>query len=83
MLDFARPIRFDLAPADVNEICRSARDAVRAAAPTPDVALELDPGCGTLTTDAERVRTVLVNLLDQCPRPRSPTPATATARRWC
>ena len=63
MLDFARPIRFDLAPADVNDICRSARDAVRAAAPTPDVDLQLDPACGTLTTDAERVRTVLVNLL--------------------
>ncbi len=44
VLDFARPIRFDLAPADVNDICRSARDAVLAAAPTPDVALELDPG---------------------------------------
>ena len=63
VLDFARPIRFDLAPADVNEICRSARDAVLAAAPTPEVALELDPACGVLTTDAERVRTVLVNLL--------------------
>ena len=63
VLDFARPIRFDLAPADVNEICRSARDAVLAAAPTPEVALELDPAAATLTTDAERVRTVLVNLL--------------------
>jgi signal transduction histidine kinase len=63
VLDFARPIRFELAPVDVNEICRSARDAVQAAAPTPAVDLQLDPACGTLTTDAERVRTVLVNLL--------------------
>jgi signal transduction histidine kinase len=63
VLDFARPIRFDLAAADVNEICRSARDAVLAAAPTPDVALALDPACESLVTDAERVRTVLVNLL--------------------
>jgi signal transduction histidine kinase len=63
VLDFARPIRFDLAAADVNDICRSARDAVLAAAPTPDVALALDPACGSLVTDAERVRTVLVNLL--------------------
>jgi signal transduction histidine kinase len=63
VLDFARPIRFDLAAADVNDICRSARDAVLAAAPTPDVALALDPSCESLVTDAERVRTVLVNLL--------------------
>ncbi|MGE0361012.1 MAG: ATP-binding protein [Vicinamibacterales bacterium] len=63
VLDFARPIRFDLAGADPNEICRSARDAVVAAAPTPDVVLALDPACPAIVTDAERVRTVLVNLL--------------------
>ncbi len=63
VLDFARPIRFELAPADVNEVCRSARDAVTAAAPSPDVVLHLDPACGPLVTDKERVRTVLVNLL--------------------
>ncbi len=63
VLDFARPIRFDVAAADVNDICRSARDAVLAATPSPDVALRLDPACGSLVTDAERVRTVLVNLL--------------------
>ena len=44
VLDFARPIRFDLAPADVNEICRSARDAVLAAAPTPEVGAGARPG---------------------------------------
>jgi signal transduction histidine kinase len=63
VLDFARPIRFDCAPAALNEVCRSARDAVMAAAPAPAIALDLDPGCGETTTDAERVRTVLVNLL--------------------
>jgi signal transduction histidine kinase len=63
VLDFARPIRFELAPAAVNDICRSARDAVVAAAPAPDVLLQLDPAGGTILTDAERVRTVLVNLL--------------------
>lgn len=63
VLDFARPIRFDCAPAAMNDICRSARDAVVAAQPTPDIALDLDPACGELTTDAERLRTVLVNLL--------------------
>lgn len=63
VLDFARPIRFDLAPAALNDVCQSAREAVVAAAAHPDVGLELDPTCGLLTTDAERVRTVLVNLL--------------------
>ncbi|MGE0814926.1 MAG: ATP-binding protein [Vicinamibacterales bacterium] len=63
VLDFARPIRFSFARASVNDICRSAREAVVAADPAPDVGLDLDPACGELTTDAERVRTVLVNLL--------------------
>ena len=63
VLDFARPIRFDCVPAAINDVCRSARDAVLAATPAPDVGLALDPQCGDLTTDAERVRTVLVNLL--------------------
>ncbi len=63
VLDFARPIRFDCAPTALNEVCRSAREAVVAAAAVPDIALELDPDCGETTTDAERVRTVLVNLL--------------------
>jgi signal transduction histidine kinase len=63
VLDFARPIRFELAPAALNDVCVSARDALTAAAPTPLIGLDLDPTCGLLTTDAERVRTVLVNLL--------------------
>lgn len=63
VLDFARPIRFDCAPAPMNDVCRSAREAVVAAQATPDIALDLDPDCGELTTDAERLRTVLVNLL--------------------
>jgi signal transduction histidine kinase len=64
VLDFARPIRFDCAPASVNDVCRSAREAVLAASPAPDVGLGLDPASGELVTDAERVRTVLVNLLN-------------------
>lgn len=63
VLDFARPIRFELAPAAVNDVCRSARDAVLAAAASPDIGLDLDADAGELMTDAERVRTVLVNLL--------------------
>ncbi|MEZ5416921.1 MAG: histidine kinase dimerization/phospho-acceptor domain-containing protein [Vicinamibacterales bacterium] len=63
VLDFARPIRFDCAPADANDLCRSAREAVVAAAPRPDISLDLDPAAGLVDTDGERVRTVLVNLL--------------------
>lgn len=63
VLDFARPIRFDCAPVDANDLCRSAREAVVAAAPRPDISLDLDPAAGLVVTDGERVRTVLVNLL--------------------
>lgn len=63
VLDYARPIRFDCTPTALNDVCRSAVEAVRSAAPTADVSLALDPACGELVTDGERVRTVLVNLL--------------------
>lgn len=63
VLDFARPIKFDLAPVDVNALCE---DAVRAAAtgdlPVP-VRLDLDRTLGLLVTDGERIRLALVNLL--------------------
>ena len=63
VLDFARPIKFDLAPADLNAV---AADAVRAAAADGDrhaVRLGLDPRIPAMTTDAERLRQVLVNVL--------------------
>lgn len=63
VLDFSRPVRFECAPASVNDLCRSARDAVLAAAATPAVELDLAPDSGEIVTDAERIRTVLVNLL--------------------
>jgi signal transduction histidine kinase len=63
VLDFARPIRFDCAPADINALCRSAATAVAATHPTPPVVLALDAAAGEVVTDAERLRTVLVNLL--------------------
>ena len=81
VLDFARPIRFDRAPTDINALCRDAVCAV-AAAPTesaPVVATELDPAVPTLDTDGERLRTVLVNLLDQ--RPPGRRRADVAARR--
>jgi signal transduction histidine kinase len=63
VLDFARPIRFDYAPADVNEICEDAEQATRATAPTTTVNLTCDPRLRPFVTDAERLRTALVNIL--------------------
>ncbi|MGH9328929.1 MAG: ATP-binding protein [Vicinamibacterales bacterium] len=62
VLDFAKPIKFDLAPADINALCR---DAARAAAQGDPaaVALALDPSLSPVVTDPERLRLVLVNIL--------------------
>ena len=62
VLDVARPIRFDSAPADINRVCSDAAAAVGAGTGQA-VSLVLAPGLPALVTDAERLRTVLVNLL--------------------
>ena len=61
VLDFARPIRFELAPADVNRICEDAARAVRSDGTA--VLLTLDPALPDTMTDAERLRLTLVNVL--------------------
>jgi len=63
VLDFARPIKFDVAPADLNALCRDSAAASQAAGPGAAVALDLDPATGVVATDAERLRIALVNLL--------------------
>ena len=63
VLDFARPIRFELADADVNEICRASVEAAWTGEASSAVALDLDPSIGLVVTDAERLRTALVNVL--------------------
>ena len=63
VLDFAKPIRFELGRADLREICA---DAARAAATGPGarpIALETPAAPAEIVTDAERLRSVLVNLL--------------------
>ena len=64
VLDFARPITFDLAPVDLNAVCET---AVRAVGTTDDpplpIALDLDPTLSEVVTDGERVRLVLINVL--------------------
>jgi signal transduction histidine kinase len=63
VLDFARPVTFTLAPADVNDICRDAAKAA-AAAGGPAIALRLDERLPAVRTDAERLRQTLINLLE-------------------
>ena len=63
VLDFARPIRFELAEADLNQICRASAEAAWTGDPSPAVAFDLDPAMPWVVTDAERLRTALVNIL--------------------
>lgn len=62
VLDVARPIRFDPAPTDINRVCHDAAEAAGTGS-APAVTLELASALPTVITDAERLRTVLVNLL--------------------
>ena len=63
VLDFAKPIRFDLAPANLNDVCRASATAAWAGHDSDDVQLELDPAMPMAVTDAERMRTALINIL--------------------
>jgi signal transduction histidine kinase len=63
VLDVARPIRFDAGPTDINAVCRAAAQAAGAGHTHVPVTLELAPALPQITTDGERLRTVLVNLL--------------------
>jgi signal transduction histidine kinase len=78
VLDFARPIKFELAPVDLNALCEDAVRAVRATDPSgPAVRLDLDPALPSITTDGERVRLALVNLLTNARHAVLARPATA------
>ncbi len=63
VLDFARPMRFDRTPTDINGLCHDAASAAAAAQPEPPIATDFDPSVPALQTDSEKLRTVLVNLL--------------------
>jgi signal transduction histidine kinase len=63
VLDFARPIRFELAEADLNQICRASAEAAWTGDPSSAVTFDLDSAMPPVVTDAERLRTVLVNVL--------------------
>jgi two-component system sensor histidine kinase HydH len=63
VLDFAKPIRFELAAANLNDVCRASAAAAWAGHDSGEVQLELDPDMPVAVTDAERMRTALVNIL--------------------
>ena len=63
VLDFAKPIRFELAPANINDVCRASTTAAWAGHDSGEVQLDLDPDMPVAVTDAERLRTALVNIL--------------------
>ena len=63
VLDFAKPIRFQLAPANLNDVCRASASAAWAGLESDEVQLVLDPEMPIAVTDAERLRTALVNIL--------------------
>jgi signal transduction histidine kinase len=63
VLDFARPIRFELDTTDANALVADAVRAAAATAPQVPVSMDLDPGVGSATTDAGRLRQVLDNVI--------------------
>jgi signal transduction histidine kinase len=63
VLDFARPIRFEYAPADLNALCADVEHATRTAVSDTSVRVSVDPALGPVVTDAERLRTALINIL--------------------
>jgi signal transduction histidine kinase len=63
VLDFAKPIRFELAEANVNDVCRASATAAWAGRSEAAIAFDLDPTLPSVVTDAERLRTALVNIV--------------------
>jgi signal transduction histidine kinase len=95
VLDFARPIRFELAEADLNALCRESAAAAEASGEGARVQVDLDPALPPIMTDAERLRIALVNMIvnarhavgrgaepggDAAPRAEEPLVRVATRR---
>ena len=63
VLDFARPISFELTAVDLNALCRESATAAQASGAGPVIELNLDSSIASLMTDPERLRSALVNML--------------------
>jgi signal transduction histidine kinase len=80
VLDFARPVRLDYAPADLNRLCQEAAAAALQDDAARGLRMELDPALHPVNTDAERLRTALVNVLANARDAMAPAPLAATVR---
>jgi signal transduction histidine kinase len=63
VLDFAKPIRFDLGETCLNDICRASAAAAWAGIAEPAVRFDFDPDLPIVISDGERLRTALVNIM--------------------
>ena len=63
VLDFARPITFELGPVSLNTLCAAAVDAVCSEPRAGVIETRLDPAADQVVTDRERLRLTLVNVL--------------------
>ena len=63
VLDFAKPMRFELSEADINDVCRASAAAAWTGDALDAVAFDFDAAIPPTRTDAERLRTALVNIL--------------------
>jgi signal transduction histidine kinase len=63
VLDFAKPLRFELGEVALNDLCRASAAAATIGAPEVAVQFAFDAAIPTLHTDGERLRTALVNIL--------------------
>ena len=63
VLDFARPLRVEPGPVEVAGVARDAAAAALEGTPQVGARLAVDPSAGTIVTDRERLRGLLVNLV--------------------
>jgi two-component system sensor histidine kinase HydH len=63
VLDFAKPIQFDITDVDLNAVCRDSVAAAWAGGSDSEAELALDTTLPLLRLDPERLRTALVNVL--------------------
>jgi signal transduction histidine kinase len=77
VLDFARPIRCEVGPTDLNALCRNAAEASLSGGSAPGISLRLDPQLPGVVTDGERIRTALVNILSNAREAVAARPAEA------
>jgi signal transduction histidine kinase len=81
VLDFARPLRFEYANTSVNALCTTSAQAAEAGEAGPAISLDLDPSDPHIVTDADRLRTALVNILTNARQAVQRATQAAEARR--